>query len=100
METTSGPVPPGVGQITLRYWASAKALAGVGEEQVAVTGPVTLAWLIEDAVSRLGAGSRLEKVLDTCSVLLGDEPVGTRDRASVEVSPGQAVEFLPPFAGG
>lgn len=100
METTSGPVPPGVGQITLRFWASAKALAGVGEEQVAVTGPVTLAWLVDDAITRHGAGSRLEPVLRSCSVLLGDQPVGNLDQATVEVAPGQTVEFLPPFAGG
>jgi molybdopterin converting factor small subunit len=39
-------------------------------------------------------------VLSACSVLVGDEPVGTRSDDDVEVHPGDSVEFLPPFAGG
>lgn len=91
---------PVVGQITLRYWASARALTGVAEESVAVTGPVSLASLVAGAVERFGAGNRLAEVLSTCSVLLGDQPVATEDPASVQVVAGQSVEFLPPFAGG
>ncbi|RZI85156.1 MAG: MoaD/ThiS family protein [Microbacterium sp.] len=91
---------PLVGQITLRYWASARALAGVAEETVAVNGPVTLTWLVAGAVDRHGAGNRLAEVLSSCSVLLGDQPVGTEDPDAVTVRAGQSVEFLPPFAGG
>ncbi|MCX6396656.1 MAG: MoaD/ThiS family protein [Propionibacteriales bacterium] len=99
---SSSPVQdrPQVGQITLRYWASARALVGVGEESVAVSGPVSLAVLVDGAVERHGAGNRLAEVLASCSVLLGDQPVGTLERADVTVVAGQSVEFLPPFAGG
>ena len=46
------------------------------------------------------AGSNLSDVLFACSVLRGDEPVKSRDPETVELLPGQSVEFLPPFAGG
>ena len=94
---------PGAGEttasVTLRYWAAAKAAAGVGEDVVPVTGPTTLADLRERAVA-LHPGTRLEAVLGVCSVLVGDRPAGSRDPAAIEVAPGQTVEFLPPFAGG
>jgi plastocyanin len=48
----------------------------------------------------LHPGTNLAAVLGVCSVLVGDQPVGSRDPASVEVAPGGTVEFLPPFAGG
>lgn len=88
------------GQITLRYWASARSLAGRSEETVSVDGPVTLAALIEGAVARNGAQNRLGEVLLTCSVLVGDQPVASADPATVVVRAGDSVEFLPPFAGG
>jgi molybdopterin synthase sulfur carrier subunit len=89
------------GQVTLRYWAAARAAAGVPEEVVGVAGPVTLASLVSGAVARRGAGTgRLAGVLASCSVLVGDRPVGTRDPLEVLVDPGSTVEFLPPFAGG
>jgi len=91
---------PVVGQITLRYWAAARASTGVAEEFIAVNGPVSLATLIDGAIERFGPESRLEQVLSACSVLVGDQPVATRDPRQVEVVPGQSVEFLPPFAGG
>lgn len=91
---------PVVGQITLRYWAAARALTGRAEEQVDVSGPVRLSWLVAGAVARHGAGNRLAEVLASCSVLLGEQPVSTRDPDLVEVVAGQSVEFLPPFAGG
>jgi molybdopterin synthase sulfur carrier subunit len=91
---------PQVGQITLRYWAAARSAAGVAEEQVPVTGPITLAALVAGALARHGGSERLADVLGSCSVLVGDRPVATEDPASVLVEPGQSVEFLPPFAGG
>ncbi|MFL6157416.1 MAG: MoaD/ThiS family protein [Marmoricola sp.] len=100
MTGPAAPDDPVVGQITLRFWASARAEAGVAEEVVDVAGPVSLATLVRGAVDRHGAGSRLAAVLASCSVLLGDRPVATQDPAAVLVEPGQSVEFLPPFAGG
>ncbi|MBO9521832.1 MAG: MoaD/ThiS family protein [Nocardioidaceae bacterium] len=88
---------PERGQVALRFWASARAAAGLAETHVTVEGPVTLAFLVETA----GAGNdRLARILGTCSVLLADQPVASQDPASVLVAPGQTVEFLPPFAGG
>lgn len=85
--------------IRVRYWAAARSAAGLPEEDVEVTGPVTLADLRAEVVRR-HAGSRLESVLGVCSVLVGDRPVGSQEPAEVVVPPGATVEFLPPFAGG
>ena len=100
MASLSSQDQPLGGHVTLRYWASARALAGVAEELVFVAGPVTLAELIAGAVERRGAGNRLADVLASCSILLGDRPVATEDPLTVVVEAGASVEFLPPFAGG
>ncbi len=94
----AGGAETSAGTVTVRYWASARAAAGVPGDQIPVPGPVSLA-----EVRRLAAElhpGRLEAVLAVCSVLLGDRPVAARDPAQVEVLPGDQVEFLPPFAGG
>jgi molybdopterin converting factor small subunit len=85
--------------VTVRYWASARAAAGVSSDELEVAGPVSLAEL-RDRAAALHPGTRLEAVLGVCSVLVGEQPVGSRDPAGVEISPGDTVEFLPPFAGG
>ena len=95
----SGETHPAEGVVTVRYWASARAAAGVETDALPVTGPVTLADVVRRA-AELHAGSRLPGVLEACSVLLGDQPVRSRAPESVTVRPGQVVEFLPPFAGG
>jgi len=88
------------GQVRLRYWASVRAAAGVEEDVLDISEPVTLA-VLQGRVKRLHAGSpRFSAVLDTCSVLLGDRPVASTDPEAVRVEPGATVEFLPPFAGG
>jgi molybdopterin converting factor small subunit len=83
----------------VRYWAAAKAAAGTAEDLLSVTGPLTLADVRRQAVA-LHPGTRLEQVLGLCSVLVGDEPAGSRAAEDVRVEPGASVEFLPPFAGG
>ncbi|RNL66072.1 MoaD/ThiS family protein [Nocardioides marmoriginsengisoli] len=101
MNAPPAPDQPPAGQITLRFWAAARAATGVAEEQIGVGGPVTLADLIaRTTAAHGGPGSRAEAVLRTCSFLLGDRPVGKADPATVLVGPGETVEFLPPFAGG
>jgi sulfur-carrier protein len=85
--------------IRVRYWAAAKAAAGVDSDELPVSGPITLAQLRERAVE-LHPGTRLAQVLAACSTLVGDQPVGTADPTSVVIEPGSSVEFLPPFAGG
>lgn len=89
--------------VLVRYWASARAAAGTACDEVPVSGQVSVA----DIVDRLLAqhadrprGERFAEVLAACSVLVGDQPVGTRAHETVAVGPGQCVEFLPPFAGG
>lgn len=85
--------------ITVRYWASARAAAGVESDDLPVSGPVTLADVVRRATA-LHPGTRLPGVLEACSVLVGEQPVASRDPGTVVVRPGQSVEFLPPFAGG
>ena len=82
----------------MRYWAGARAAAGVSEESV--PGPLTLSQLLDELVARHADRSRLKDVLSVCSVLVGDRPVGTSDPATVVLRPGDTVELLPPFAGG
>jgi molybdopterin synthase sulfur carrier subunit len=88
------------GQVRLRYWASARAAAGVEEDVVDVTQAVSLEELRSRAKLLHAASTRFSAVLDTCSVLVGDRPVASAEPSSVQVVAGQTVEFLPPFAGG
>lgn len=83
--------------ITVRYWAAARAAAGVSSEVVEAA---DLAELVDVIVRRHASADRFAEVIDACSVLIGEVPVGKRDRADVRLSPGTTVEFLPPFAGG
>jgi molybdopterin synthase sulfur carrier subunit len=85
--------------ITVRYWASARSAAGVTSDALPVTGPLTLTDVVRRAVA-LHPGTRLPGVLEACSVLVGDRPVASSHPDGVLVSPGDTVEFLPPFAGG
>ena len=96
----TAPPPASVSPVTVRLWASARAAAGEAEVSVEVPGPVSVAWLRDELVRRHPNGGRLDPVLQVCSVLVGDRPLGTADPATVEVQPGGSVEFLPPFAGG
>jgi molybdopterin converting factor small subunit len=96
-ETGTSSVSPSV---TVRYWAAARAAAGVDADTVAVAGGTTLAEVL-DEVRRLHADRpRLAEVIGVCSVLVGDRPVGATDPAAVPLRPGDSVELLPPFAGG
>ena len=85
--------------ITVRYWASARAAAGVAEDLLPVSGPVSLADVRRAAVD-LHPDTSLAAVLAACSVLVGEHPAGTPPPEDVNVEPGETVEFLPPFAGG
>ena len=89
---------PAEATVLVRYWAAARAAAGVSEESV--TAPLTLAELLYEVVARHPDRPRLKDVVSVCSVLVGDRPVGTSDPATVVLHPGDTVELLPPFAGG
>jgi molybdopterin converting factor small subunit len=80
---------------TVRYFAAAKAAAGVGEEQVEAT---TLAEALAEVRDR--HGDRLARVLTACSFVVDEAPVGSRDHADVLLGPDTVVDCLPPFAGG
>jgi sulfur-carrier protein len=77
--------------VLIRYWAGARAAAGVDEERLG--GVAT----VGDLVARLAAAHpALEPVLPVCSVLVGGRACAGPDL----VPPGAVVEILPPFAGG
>jgi len=92
------PGEPSLDAVTVRYWAAARAAAGVPDDRVPVSGTTTLAAVL-DSVRALHPG-RLADVIEVCSVLVGDRPVGTTEPADVALEPGATVELLPPFAGG
>jgi molybdopterin converting factor small subunit len=94
------PLPESAPLVTVRLWAAARAAAGQSLVELEVPGPVSVTWLREELVRRHPDDGRLDRVLQVCSVLVGDRPVGTADPATVQVEPGATVEFLPPFAGG
>ena len=85
--------------IRVRYWAAARSAAGVAEEEVPVTGPLSLTALRAAVVERHPGGAFAD-VVGVCSVLVGERPVSSGDPGQVVVRPGETVEFLPPFAGG
>ncbi len=82
-------------KVTVRYWAAAKAAAGVAEEPYEAD---TLAGVL-DAV-RERHPSELTRVLMRCSFLVDGAPAGTRAHETVRLAEGGTVEVLPPFAGG
>ena len=100
MSDPAGRTVSGVGHVTVRYWAAARAAAGVDAEPVPVEEGATLADVLAEVRSRHGARSRLAEVLGVCSVLVGDRPVGSRAPEDVRLAAGDTVELLPPFAGG
>ena len=81
----------------VRYWAAARAAAGVHAERVPAG---SLAQVLDAARSGHAATPRFAEVLAVCSVLVDEHPVGGRDHATVDVPAGSIVDLLPPFAGG
>lgn len=80
---------------TLRYWAAARAAAGVAEE---TTSAPTLAAALEEARTR--HDDRFATVLGRCSFVVDGDPVGGRDHAGIALTDARLVDVLPPFAGG
>ncbi|WP_217493908.1 MoaD/ThiS family protein [Humibacillus sp. DSM 29435] len=79
-----------VGEITVRYWAAARAATGVDAEQVRGT---TVGAVVDAAVARHPDLSRVARV----ATLLLDGRAVSRD---APVLVGATLEVLPPFAGG
>ena len=86
--------------VTVRYWAAARAAAGVESDTVEVGEGTTLGVLLKTVRELHADRPRLADVVGVCSVLVGDRPVGSADPEEVAVRPGDVVELLPPFAGG
>ena len=89
-----------VAGVTVRYWAAARAAAGVDSDVVPVESGTTLATVLDLVRALHRDRPRLADVVSVCSVLVGDRPVGKTDPAQVPLRPGDTVELLPPFAGG
>jgi molybdopterin synthase sulfur carrier subunit len=82
---------PGRGHgVTVRYWAGARAAAGVASDEVS---GATVAEVVAAAVARRPA---LRPVAEVATFLV-DGAAAAGDRP---VAPGATVEVLPPFAGG
>lgn len=79
----------------IRYWAAAKAAAGVAEEQYDAE---TLAQALHNACAQ--RDSEFARVVARSSFLIDDQPVGSRPYEGVNLPEGGTVEVLPPFAGG
>lgn len=83
--------------VTVHYWAAARSAAGTAEEHVPAG---SLADLLAEISLRHRDRDRFDDVIATCSILVGDTPVGAREPSSISLHAGDTVEFLPPFAGG
>jgi molybdopterin converting factor small subunit len=90
METTSTMTV----QLTVRYFAAARAAANAQTETVRVEPGTTMADLVGALAER---GPELARVLRRCSFLC--DGVAVRDEG-LNLSDGQTIDVLPPFAGG
>jgi sulfur-carrier protein len=78
--------------VVVRYFAGARAAAGVETEERPAAS-------LDELISSLAEahGDKLARVLPACSFLV--DGTTTQDRA-LRLSPGSVVDVLPPFAGG
>ena len=81
-------------ELTVRYFAAARAAGGTEAEILRVAPGTTIAALVDTLAAR---GSELAQVLRRCSFLC--DGVAVRDEAR-ELFDGQTIDVLPPFAGG
>lgn len=81
-------------QVTVRYFAAARAAAGNDAETIRIAPGTTVAELVD----RLGTrDAKLAKVLLRCTFLC--DGIAVRDTSTV-LRDAQTVDVLPPFAGG
>ncbi len=81
--------------VAVRYFAAARAAAGVEAEKIDVPADATVDTLLTAVREQHGAA--LSAVLDRCSFLLDE--VAVRDR-STPLAAAATLDVLPPFAGG
>ena len=81
--------------VTLRYFAAATEAAGRPEERLDLPAGTTLAALREQLSGR---GLEMARVIPICSFLVNS--VSTPAASLTPLTDGDAVDVLPPFAGG
>jgi sulfur-carrier protein len=81
--------------VLVRYFAGARAAAGVAEDRIEIGRSDTVADLLSAELARRGAD--LARVLPSCSLLMNG--VAVHDHA-IELPDGAELDVLPPFAGG
>jgi molybdopterin synthase sulfur carrier subunit len=81
--------------INVRYFAGARAAAGIEAERVPVPAGSTVQDVLDLLTSR--HGERLARVLAAASFLV--DGIAVRDKGTL-VSDGVELDVLPPFAGG
>lgn len=82
-------------RVLVRYWAAARAAAGVDQEHVDA---LDVAGVL--AVVSGGRDANFVAVLARSSLLVDGLALGAREPSSVRLTDGAVVEVLPPFAGG
>jgi sulfur-carrier protein len=80
--------------VTVRYFAAARAAAGVDGEELTVPTGTTIAGLARRLAAR---NAELAHVVPRCSYLCDSTAVRNKHLA---LRPGQTIDLLPPFAGG
>jgi sulfur-carrier protein len=86
---------PATATVRVRYFAGARAAAGVSEENIELAAGARMRDLVDELAGR--HGQALTRVLTACSFLL--DGIAVRD-TSTPLSDGSGVDVLPPFAGG
>ncbi len=81
-------------EVTVRFFAAARAAAGNEAETIRIQPGTTLAGLVDQLGNR---DAKFAKVLMRCSFLC--DGVAVRD-ADVTLTDAQTIDVLPPFAGG
>jgi sulfur-carrier protein len=81
--------------VRVRYFAGAKAAAGVAEESIEVAAGSTAADVLE--LLRTRHGEDLSRVLTACSFLVDGVALRAPDQRFID---SVELDVLPPFAGG
>jgi sulfur-carrier protein len=81
-------------EVTVRFFAAARAAAGSETDSLTLGPGATVAELVSELCCR---SDELARVLQRCSFLC--DGVAVRNRA-ITLQSGQIVDVLPPFAGG
>lgn len=90
----ASPDEPGGIQVTVRYFAAARAAVGADSETTTLRSGTTVAELVKTLAGR---GELLANVLNRCSYLR--DGVAVRDE-TIALRSGDTIDVLPPFAGG